>query len=193
MFNNNLIKLYKLAFNSTGVGNKTFTLKRIDGTEDSYTVYANRTGTDGYNPPNGGDATFVFTTLSSAPNKNYNVLSSENENNFTCSIFAGKGGGFATVDDVTLEDVINEGLEYSYEQVTVSYDEGRIIRSRVVNNTSSENIVITEIGLFGYLLPNTANNTKKVYMLTHYMLENPVTLQPGESTTLYVQITYNFQ
>lgn len=89
--------------------------------------------------------------------------------------------------DYKLENYITTGLTYSGNNTNLT--DGIANWVQTVQNTSTEQITITEVGLFSKNLNTGKNYT--VFLLTRTVLDTPVVLQPNEVKTFTITIDYN--
>ena len=89
--------------------------------------------------------------------------------------------------DYKLENYITTGLTYSGNNTNIT--DGVANWVQTVQNTSTAQITITEVGLFSKNSHTGADYT--VYLLTRTVLDNPVVLQPNEVKTFTITIDYN--
>lgn len=88
--------------------------------------------------------------------------------------------------DYKLENYITAGLTYSGNNTNLT--DGVANWVQTVQNTSTAQITITEVGLFARY-KNTGNHI--VLLLTRTVLDTPVVLQPNEVKTFTITIDYN--
>lgn len=88
--------------------------------------------------------------------------------------------------DYKLENHITTGLTYSGENT--NQIDGICNWVQTVQNTSTAQITITEVGLFSRYPGSGAVTT---YLLTRTVLDTPVVLQPNEVKTFTITIDYN--
>lgn len=86
--------------------------------------------------------------------------------------------------DYKIENHIADGLTYSNNNTSETNNVVNWVQT--VQNTSSEPITISEVGLFSANRPNTL-----CVLLTRTVLDNPVVLQPNEVKTFTITIDYN--
>lgn len=86
--------------------------------------------------------------------------------------------------DYKIENHIADGLTYLNNSTS---ETNNIVNwVQIVQNTSSEPITISEVGLFSSL-----GNQELCVLLTRTVLDNPVVLQPNEVKTFTIIIDYN--
>lgn len=88
--------------------------------------------------------------------------------------------------DYKLENYITTGLTYSGNNTNLT--DGVANWVQTVQNTSTEQITITEVGLFSKYENSVNCNT---FLLTRTVLDTPVVLQPNEVKTFTITIDYN--
>lgn len=86
--------------------------------------------------------------------------------------------------DYRIENHIASGLTYSGNSTSETNNVAHWVQT--VQNTSSEPITISEVGLFSTLRSDTL-----CVLLTRTVLDNPVVLQPNEVKTFTITIDYN--
>lgn len=87
--------------------------------------------------------------------------------------------------DYKLENYITTGLTYSGNNTNLT--DGIANWVQTVQNTSTAQITITEVGLFSRY-PNSAYT---LFLLTRTVLDTPVVLQPNDVKTFTMTIDYN--
>lgn len=146
MVNNNFSKIISL-----GLGGSTVTLKS----------YSNE------------DVFFSIPSASNAFKKDSLITDYENSLTTGCSILIGSGNTAATVADIKLDSIIsNYTVIAQTHSLITGYSDTSFIITRTIQNTNSDPLTISEIGLFGY--------TEKLFMFAREVLAEPVVLQPGE-------------
>lgn len=88
--------------------------------------------------------------------------------------------------DYKLENYITTGLTYSGNNTNQT--DGVTNWVQTVQNTSTAQITITEVGLFSQY---TFQGRAVPYLLTRTVLDTPVVLQPNEVKTFTITIDYN--
>lgn len=88
--------------------------------------------------------------------------------------------------DYKLENYITTGLTYSGNNTNQT--DGIVNWVQTVQNTSTAQITITEVGLFSKYSNSDDYNT---FLLTRTVLDTPVVLQPNEVKTFTITIDYN--
>lgn len=88
--------------------------------------------------------------------------------------------------DYKLENYITTGLTYSGNNTNKT--DGVANWVQTVQNTSTAQITITEVGLFSKYDVSSSFNT---FLLTRTVLDTPVVLQPNEVKTFTITIDYN--
>lgn len=86
--------------------------------------------------------------------------------------------------DYKIENHIADGLIYSNNSTSKTNNVVNWVQT--VQNTSSEPITISEVGLFSVM-----NAKDLCVLLTRTVLDNPVVLQPNEVKTFTITIDYN--
>lgn len=114
------------------------------------------------------------------------VANSKNESDTSSEkgyfILAGSGDTPVVYSDRKLSNVIGSGLSLSSCSLIHTFDVGssfKYIISRSFTNSSSSNITIKEVGLY-YKVGSGVSPT----LLAREVLPKPITLAPGETTTL---------
>lgn len=85
--------------------------------------------------------------------------------------------------DYKLNNHITTGLTYNNSTSSNNYVVSWV---QTVQNTSTEQITITEVGLF-----SVYDKKHPSFLLTRTVLDNPVILQPNEVKTFTITIDYN--
>lgn len=86
--------------------------------------------------------------------------------------------------DYKMENHIADGLTYSNDNTSKANEVVNWVQT--VQNTSSEPITISEVGLFA-----SYSRTNFCVLLTRTVLDNPVVLQPNDVKTFTITIDYN--
>lgn len=86
--------------------------------------------------------------------------------------------------DYKIENHIADGLTYSNNSTSKANNIVNWVQT--VQNTSSEPITISEVGLF-----SAVNQQSTCILLTRTVLDNPVVLQPNDVKTFTITIDYN--
>lgn len=86
--------------------------------------------------------------------------------------------------DYKIENHIADGLTYSNESTSETNNVVNWVQT--VQNTSSEPITISEVGLFSAI-----HSENLCVLLTRTVLDTPVVLQPNEVKTFTITIDYN--
>jgi len=103
-----------------------------------------------------------------------------------CMGFGAGGSKQVSLEDYKLETMINN-LSYLSSSI-VTTEEGYIVTTSV-KNTTSRDIIVSEVGIFC----RGENNDYKVsspFMLTRNVLETPITINPNEIKTFTVTINF---
>lgn len=106
---------------------------------------------------------------------------------FARGIAFGSGTTPPQKTDYKLENHITTGLTYSGNNTNQT--DGIVNWVQTVQNTSTAQITITEVGLFSSLNYTDAGN--KTVLLTRTVLDTPVVLQPNEVKTFTITMDYN--
>lgn len=105
---------------------------------------------------------------------------------FSRGIAFGSGTTPPQKTDYKLENHITTGLTYSGNNTNQA--DGVVNWVQTVQNTSTAQITITEVGLFSRY---SASYDYTVLLLTRTVLDTPVVLQPNEVKTFTITIDYN--
>lgn len=105
---------------------------------------------------------------------------------FSRGIAFGSGTTPPQKTDYKLENYITTGLTYSGNNTNQT--DGVVKWVQTVQNTSTAQITITEVGLFSKY---AARVDYTVFLLTRTVLDTPVVLQPNEVKTFTITIDYN--
>lgn len=108
-------------------------------------------------------------------------------NPYSRGIAFGSGTTPPQKTDYKLENYITTGLTYSGNNTNTTNEVANWVQT--VQNTSTAQITITEVGLFSRYESSGQNFT--VYLLTRTVLDTPVVLQPNEVKTFTITIDYN--
>lgn len=90
--------------------------------------------------------------------------------------------------DYKLENYITTGLTYSGNNTNLT--DGVVNWVQTVQNTSTAQITITEVGLFSRYSSQFGRDYP-AFLLTRTVLDTPVVLQPNEVKTFTITIDYN--
>ena len=107
---------------------------------------------------------------------------------FNRGIAFGSGTTPPQKTDYKLENYITTGLTYSGNNT--NQIDGIAYWVQTVQNTSTAQITITEVGLFSKYSAYTGS-TYSTLLLTRTVLDTPVVLQPNEVKTFTITIDYN--
>lgn len=100
----------------------------------------------------------------------------------------GAGSKQVSLEDYKLETIINN-LSYQSGSV-VTTEEGYIVTTSV-KNTTSRDIIVSEVGLFGRgERRSTYSASEYPFMLTRNVLETPITIKAGETKTFTITINF---
>ena len=131
---------------------------------------------------------FMRSSIISVSSNNYSETSrSSSFNPFGRGIAFGSGTTPPQKTDYKLENYITTGLTYSGNNTNKA--DGVVNWVQTVQNTSTAQITITEVGLFSRY-PGTGA-TYGTLLLTRTVLDTPVVLQPNEVKTFTITIDYN--
>lgn len=106
---------------------------------------------------------------------------------FSRGIAFGSGTTPPQKTDYKLENYISTGLTYSGNNTNLT--DGVANWVQTVQNTSTAQITIAEVGLFSK--NSRAGQNYTVFLLTRTVLDTPVVLQPNEVKTFTITIDYN--
>lgn len=129
--------------------------------------------------------TFIGNDVMSVPSTHYSC-SSNNSSYFPYirGIVFGSGTTPPQKTDYKIENHIADGLTYSNDSTSETNNIVNWVQT--VQNTSSEPITISEVGLF-----SGHPSQKLSILLTRTVLDTPVVLQPNEVKTFTITIDYN--
>lgn len=142
--------------------------------------YTNTAGTiiDGYD--------FGVSSVSSVPSRYYSDTGTGGGiYPFYRGIAFGSGTTPPQKTDYKLENHITTGLTYSGDNTNITDRIANWVQT--VQNTSTAQITITEVGLFS----SNYREGNSVFLLTRTVLDTPVVLQPNEVKTFTITIDYN--
>lgn len=106
---------------------------------------------------------------------------------FSRGIAFGSGTTLPQKTDYKLENYITTGLTHSGNNTNQTDGVAKWVQT--VQNTSTAQITITEVGLFSKNSDSGQNYT--TFLLTRTVLDTPVVLQPNEVKTFTITIDYN--
>lgn len=150
------------------------------------TMYPNMKTTDTTGTIKNG-TTFDYSRIISISSDRYSEKSEVPFfNPFGRGIAFGSGTTPPQKTDYKLENYITTGLTYSGNNTNQT--DGVASWVQTVQNTSTEQITITEVGLFSTYDNADGYNT---FLLTRTVLDTPVVLQPNEVKTFTITIDYN--
>ena len=101
-------------------------------------------------------------------------------------IALGTGTTPPTYNDFRIETPV-EPSGYSNNSYSISADCQQVL-TQSYTNKSSENVIVTELGLF--VADNTSNESFPKVLLTRNVI-SPVTIKPNETKTFTIKIDYN--
>ena len=135
------------------------------------------------------DISFFEVDIASHPANYYNEIDTEDFNTSNFSPFRrgiafGSGTTPPKKTDYKLNNYITTGLAYNNNSTSINNNVVSWVQT--VQNTSTEQITITEVGLFC-----TYTVDDLTILLTRTVLDNPVILQPNEVKTFTITIDYN--
>lgn len=122
--------------------------------------------------------------ISSVPPTCYNLLGYNNYYPYMRGIVFGSGTTPPQKTDYKIENHIADGLIYFNNNTSKTNNIVNWVQT--VQNTSSEPITISEVGLF-----SSHPDRSFCALLTRTVLDNPVVLQPNEVKTFTITIDYN--
>lgn len=128
----------------------------------------------------------TYTYTKSVPSTYYNLNGGTFEyfyHNYRGIVF-GSGTTPPQKTDYKIENHIADGLTYSNDSTSETNNIVNWVET--VQNTSSEPITISEVGLF-----SAARSGEPCVLLTRTVLDNPVVLQPNDVKTFTITIDYN--
>lgn len=115
------------------------------------------------------------------------ILTSDSTATEGVFIAYGNGTTIATSNDYNLESEIS-GLTLLGNFLSIT-DNGYITTSSV-KNTSNEDIIIKELGLFETSYGQDIYGARLTFMLTRNVLETPITIKPNETKTFTITINF---
>lgn len=109
-------------------------------------------------------------------------------------LYFGSGSTAPTEDDYALENMITSGLSIANGSVMVNDEDGvhTVSVSHMLTNTSSEEIVVREVGAFGEV--GRYSNSKYYYHLVLFertVLTDPMVIPAGKSKMVNYVLTFN--
>lgn len=123
-------------------------------------------------------------TINSVPPTYYNFTTVRTYYPNCRGIVFGSGTTPPQKTDYKIENHIADGLTYSNNSTSKANNVVNWIQT--VQNTSSEPITISEVGLF-----SAVSRSDLCVLLTRTVLDNPVVLQPNDVKTFTITIDYN--
>lgn len=150
------------------------------------TLYPNLKTTD-TSGTNINNTSFAESYINSISSEQYSESGGSYEyfNMFKRGIAFGSGTTPPQKTDYKLENYITSGLTYSGNNTNQAYKVVNWVQT--VQNTSTEQITITEVGLF----TKYTNGPYPTVLLTRTVLDVPVVLQPNDVKTFTITIDYN--
>ena len=130
------------------------------------------------------DVSIIGMDIGSVPPTHYNFSANVNYFPNYRGIAFGSGTTPPQKTDYKIENRITDGLTYSNNSTSKANNIANWVQT--VQNTSSEPITISEVGLFSAI-----NTTYITVLLTRTVLDNPVVLQPNDVKTFTITIDYN--
>lgn len=115
------------------------------------------------------------------------ILTSDSTTGNGVFIAYGNGTTIATSNDYNLESEIS-GLTLLGNFLSIT-DNGYITTSSV-KNTSNEDIIVKELGLFETSNGQDSYGARVTFMLTRNVLETPITIKPNETKTFTITINF---
>ena len=109
----------------------------------------------------------------------YKDYSNMTDDNLGIYLLLGTGAATATSDDYKLDSIESNYtvIAQNHTVFTNTYGNQILVINRIIQNTSSSAITINELGLCGWQI-----------MIAREVLDEPVTLQPGEKHTFTMTI-----
>ena len=126
----------------------------------------------------------ILASIASKPSSDYSSSENGSYYPFSRGIVFGSGTTPPQKTDYKIENHIADGLTYSNNSTSKANNIVNWVQT--VQNTSSEPITISEVGLFC-----AYNSTSLCVLLTRTVLDTPVVLQPNEVKTFTITIDYN--
>lgn len=130
------------------------------------------------------DKRFSNTYVGSVPSTYYNSKENGSFYPYMRGIVFGSGTTPPQKTDYKIENHIADGLTYSNNSTNTTNNIANWVQT--VQNTSSEPITISEVGLFC-----TDSSQQFCVLLTRTVLDNPVVLQPNDVKTFTMTLDYN--
>lgn len=187
MFTDNYIKLSNLFF--MGDSYKRF-VNAAGNEQDGYSYNLGSYGIGKY--MKSGQCRSLVTTMKQDPNP---------DNSVCPGVYFGSGSTPATKADYTLASPITSGLAITSPSAVVWSDDGNgkhtACADFTVRNTSQSEINIYEIGLFSAVQSNYSgyngnySNQWWLTLMERTVLEEPITIAPGEAKLVTYKITFN--
>ena len=115
------------------------------------------------------------------------ILTSDDTETEGVFIAYGNGTTIATSNDYNLECEITD-LTLLGNSVSIT-DNGYIVTSSI-KNTSNEDIIVKELGLFETSSSFNQYGNRLTFMLTRNVLETPITIKPNETKTFTITINF---
>ena len=105
--------------------------------------------------------------------------------------FFGTGRTPPTMDDYKLESPITDGTLHSQSVTPLrgfEQDHARLYATHEVHNSGSNDVTITEVGVFGL----GASISDNAFLLDRTVLDTPITIPAGGSKSITVAIQFNY-
>ena len=115
------------------------------------------------------------------------ILTSDNTETEGVFIAYGNGTTIATSNDYNLEGEITD-LTLLGNSVSIT-DNGYVVTSSI-KNTSNEDIIVKELGIFETSSSFNQYANRLTFMLTRNVLETPITIKPNETKTFTITINF---
>lgn len=190
MFTKNYIRLQNLIFQSTQYNTFDTTFVKIDGTTTRACI-----GQLGYL----GFKRWMALGRCQALTASSNEIGPTAINNALCpGVYFGSGSTPATRDDYTLEAPITSGLTITNGTVAYGGIAGDYYAHALftVQNTSENEITISEVGLFTPLAYDCSANVSNahiwnLFLMDRVVLEEPITIPAGGAKVVMYKQAYN--
>lgn len=116
------------------------------------------------------------------------ILTSDSTASEGVFIAYGNGTTIATSNNYNLESEITGGLTLLGNSVSIT-DGGYVVTSSI-KNTSNEDIIVKELGVFETSNGTSVYGDRLTFMLTRNVLETPITIKPNETKTFTITINF---
>ena len=121
--------------------------------------------------------------------QNTNFSSTQSNTYPLANLIIGNGTTPPVATDYAIESEIYNNISFVALNTLINTTTGTITYEKTMKNDRNEEIIISEIGLSWPISTSTSYSSYNAYQILVYreVLENPLTVQPGESFTISIQ------